>query len=71
MTRDMDMEPGTIVQANPEHSIWGPAMVVVEQVKLWGVEGFTHVPRSGRAYIKLSWEEIEPTGGKAVFNELM
>ena len=60
------IEVGDIVQATPE-SDWSCALVVVTEVKSWGVQGFTQVPRGGRAYIRLAFEKFEKTGGKAVF----
>lgn len=63
-----NLAKGDIVQANPEVCEWGPALVVVDDVKEWGVQGYTHIPRGGDAYIRLKWEEIEPTGGKVVWD---
>lgn len=59
---------GEIVQANPETTPWGPALVVVSEVKPWGVQGYTHVPRQGDAYIRLTWDQFEPTGGRVVWD---
>lgn len=61
---------GDIVQADPETSHWGPCLVVVSEVKSWGIQGFTAMPRAGNAYIRLAWHEMKPTGGKTVFDEL-
>ena len=60
--------PGDIVQANPETSKtskWGPCLIIVTEVKNWGIQGYTSVPMGGDAYIRLRWEDIEPTGGRA------
>lgn len=66
-TPSIQVEVGDIVQANPEVCEWGPALVVVSEIKSWGIQGFTSIPRGGEAYIRLQWAEIEPTGGKAVW----
>lgn len=56
-----------IVQADPNKSQWGPCLVVVSEVKAWGIQGYTSMPRQGDAYIRLKWGEFEPTGGRAIW----
>lgn len=63
-----DLKKGDIVQADPEMCRWGPCLVVVHEVKSWGIMGYTHVPLQGDAWIRLKWSEIEPTGGTAVWD---
>lgn len=61
-------EIGDIVQVNPEVDTFGGCMVVVTEVKSWGIQGYVQsagVP--GQQYIRLNWKDIEPTGGKAVW----
>ena len=70
MSQPFDCRPHDIVQANPETTHWGPALVVVEEVRTWGVVGYTDIPRSGRAPIRLTWEQIAPTGGTVAFKVL-
>lgn len=65
-----DCKPGDIVQANPEVSRWGPCLVVVEEVRDWGIVGYTEIPMSGQAPIRLPWNEIAATGGHIVFKTL-
>lgn len=62
------LEPGDIVQVNPE-SHWGGCLVVIDEIKTFGIQGYTRIPgkEGGNAYIRLSWAEIEPTGGRAVW----
>ncbi len=60
-------EPHDIVQAIPGTTEWGPCLVVVTEVKSWGIQGFTSIPRGGDAYIRLKHNEYELTGGRAVF----
>ncbi|CAH1661886.1 hypothetical protein CHELA1G11_12001 [Hyphomicrobiales bacterium] len=62
-----DVSVHDIVQAIPGASEWAPCLVVVSEVKTWGIQGYTSVPRGGEAYIRLTWDKIEPTGGRAVF----
>lgn len=59
---------GDIVQVNPDKEMFGGCMVVVTEPKDWGVMGYVQsagVP--GQQYIRLKWEDIEPTRGKAVW----
>lgn len=61
-------EIGDIVQVNPEVDTFGGCMVVVTEVKSWGIQGYVQsagVP--GQQYIRLNWKDIEPTGGRAVW----
>lgn len=57
--------PGDIVQANPEVCEWGPCLVIISEIKSFGIQGYTSVPKGRDAYIRLKWEDFEPTGGKA------
>lgn len=59
---------GDIVQVNPEKQMFGACMVVVTELRDWGVQGYVQsagVP--GQQYIRLKWDDIEPTGGMAVW----
>jgi hypothetical protein len=68
------LDPGDIVQiaaetANPAFAF---CLMVVEEVKPWGVQGYvqalgTRDGQGGMAYYRASWDEIEATGGKAVW----
>lgn len=62
------IEVGDIVQVNPEYEVFGACMVVVTEVKDWGVQGYVQsagVP--GQQYIRLKHEDFEDTGGRAVW----
>ena len=59
---------GDLVQVNPSVETFGGCIVVVTEPKEWGVMGYVQsagVP--GQQYIRLKFEDIEPTGGKAVW----
>lgn len=62
------MIEGLIVQVNPEVETFGGCMVVVTEVKTWGIQGYVQsagVP--GQQYVRLKTGEFESTGGKAVW----
>lgn len=64
----MNVEISDIVQVNPDKEMFGGCMVVVTEVQSWGIQGYVQsagVP--GQQYIRLKWEDIEQTGGKAVW----
>lgn len=54
-----------IVQVTNSANKWFPCLVIVTEVKPWGVQGYTSVPLQGDAYIRLNEEEYEVVG-KAV-----
>lgn len=60
--------PASVVQINHENGRngWIGAFVTVTEVRKWGVIGFVHImdthDLSGRAYIRLKWEEIDYIG---------
>ena len=62
------VEVGDIVQIKPEKEMFGACMVTVTETKSWGIQGYVQsagVP--GQQYVRLQWEDIAPTGGKAVW----
>lgn len=57
-----------IVQARPGLDVFGGCMVVVTEVRAWGIQGYVQsagVP--GQQYIRLRTGDFEPTGGRAVW----
>jgi hypothetical protein len=61
---------GEIVQANEKVPHWFRCLVIVDEVKAWGIQGYTTVPGPqgpGDAFIRLQWDEILPTGGYTRF----
>ena len=61
-------QEGDIVQVNPEKDTFGACMVVVTEVKSWGIQGYVQSAGvSGQQYIRLKYEDIEYTGGRAVW----
>lgn len=62
------MSVGDVVQVSPEKEMFGGCMVVVTEVKSWGVQGYVQsagVP--GQQYVRLKHDDFEHTGGKAVW----
>ena len=60
------LKRGSIIQANENAGEWCGAVLIVDEVKPWGVQAFMHIPMSGDAYVRLRSEEYEALGGEAV-----
>jgi hypothetical protein len=59
---------GDIVQVNPEKEMFGACMVVVTEIKSWGIQGYVqNAGVNGQAYIRLKIQDFEHTGGTAVW----
>jgi hypothetical protein len=62
------IEVNDIVQVDPNFETFGGCMVVVTEVKSWGIQGYVqNAGTEGCAYIRLKTESFESTGGKAVW----
>jgi hypothetical protein len=62
------IEIGDIVQVDPSKAVFGGCMVVVTEVKNWGIQGYVQSAGvEGQQYIRLPYEEIEQTNGKAIW----
>ena len=62
------IDENQIVQAAPHIETFGGCMVVVTEVKEWGIQGYVQsagVP--GQQYIRLKTGDFEATGGRAVW----
>jgi hypothetical protein len=60
----MKLKENTIVQIVPEHR-WAGCLVVVTELKPWGIQGFVQIPMQGQAYIRLEHKEYEVVGQAA------
>lgn len=62
------VEYGDIVQVDPGKETFGGCLIVVTEVKEWGIQGYIqNAGQEGQAYIRLKFEDFESTGGKAVW----
>jgi hypothetical protein len=59
---------GDIVQVNPEKEIFGACMVVVTEVKSWGIQGYVQSAGvDGQQFVRLKHADFETTNGQAVW----
>jgi hypothetical protein len=63
------IEVGDIVQVDPSKEVFGACMVVVTEVKSWGIQGYVQSAGvEGQQYIRLNFDDFELTGGKAIWS---
>ena len=61
----MEVESGSIIQANENAGDWCGCLLIVDEVKSWGVQAYMMVPKKGTAFIRLNNDEFDLVG-KAV-----
>jgi len=61
-----EVKKGIIIQANENAGEWCGTVLIVDEVKSWGVQAFVHIPMRGDAYIRLKSDQYEMLGGMAV-----
>ena len=60
----MTMEIGEIVQVNPSVETFGGCLVVVTEVKSWGIQGYVQSAGvNGQQYVRLKKSDFAVTGG--------
>ena len=71
------MSPGDIVQITDPSHPWYPALLIVDEVKSWGVQAFALIPKSNNgsepvalAYNRLKFEAIETVGRAVILTEV-
>ena len=65
---DDEIKVSDIVQVSPDKEMFGGCMVVVTEVKSWGIQGYVQsVSIKGQHYIRLANDDFESTGGKVVW----
>ena len=62
-----ELKRGSIIQANENAGAWCGTVLIVDEVKSWGVQAFVHVPVKGDAYIRLTHEQFENLHAESLF----
>lgn len=61
-------EENDIVQVRPDFDVFGACLVVVTEVKSWGIQGYVQSAGvDGQQYIRLKSSDFENTFAKAVW----
>ena len=62
-----ELKRGSIIQANENAGEWCGTVLVVDEVKSWGVQAFVRVPMKGAAFIRMTPEQFDIlSNGEAV-----
>ncbi len=61
-----ELKRGSIIQANENVKDWCGCVLIVDEVKSWGVQAFLHIPYQGDAYIRLTNDSFDVLGSEAV-----
>jgi hypothetical protein len=60
---DSRIQINSVVQINENgQDGWIGCLVQVSELKSWGIQGWVKLPKSGDAYIRLNWNEIDYIG---------
>ena len=60
------LQRGSIIQANENAEKWCGCLLIVDEVKEWGVQAFIHIPFQGNSYVRLSYEQFDNLEVQAV-----
>lgn len=69
MTKDERVKVGSVLQIDPQHDErFGASLLVVTEVKSWGVQGYIRVPqvpKASNAFYRVEWAKVEYIGESA------
>jgi hypothetical protein len=57
----MTAERGDVIQIAPDKH-WGGCLLIVDEVRDWGVQAFVEIPLRGRAFLRVPHEDYEVVG---------
>ena len=57
-----------VIQINEKcgNKSWIGCLMIVDEVKSWGVQAYTHIPMRGDAYLRIKHEEYDVIGMAAM-----
>lgn len=69
-----EIEKGDIIQITDEADKWFPCILVVDEVKTWGVQAYITIPRNdgeplGNAYYRIENGKFEKVGSASIVSE--
>lgn len=62
----MNLRKGSVIQANENAGDWTGCLLMVDEVRPWGVQAFMHIPKKGDAYVRLTHDQFDDLGADAV-----
>ena len=63
------IKKGDVVQANENAGEWCGCLLIVDEVKAWGVQAGMKIPFKGTAYMRLTFDQVEWIGGAVLVEE--
>ena len=67
-----EFEKGDIIQITDEDNKWYPCLLIVDEVKSWGVQAYITIPRVdgvGNAYGRVEYGKFEKVGKASLVAE--
>ena len=63
----MELKRGDIIQITDENDKWYPCLLIVDEIKPWGVQAYISIPRNdgepcGSAYYRIKSGKFEKVG---------
>jgi len=57
------IQANDVVQIDPAHDpVFGACLLIVTEIKAWGVIGYVKIPGKGLAYYRVPFEKIHKVG---------
>lgn len=63
------LQKGDIVQVTDMEDEWFPCLLIIDEVKAWGIQGYVSVPGSGTAYYRIANGKFEKVGTATIVME--
>ena len=58
---------GSLIQVNEKIHDWFGCVMIVDEVKSWGVQAYLKIPCRGNAFLRLNWEELKLLEDEAIY----
>ena len=58
---------GALIQVNEKNDDWFGCVMIVDEVKNWGVQAYLRIPCHGNAFLRLKWDEFELLEDEAIY----
>jgi len=58
----IELKKGDIIQITNDDDKWFPCLLIVDEVKNWGVQGYISIPLQGAAYYRIKHEGFKKVG---------
>ena len=66
----IEVEEGSVIQANENAGDWCGCLLIVDEVKSWGVQAYMRIPKDGTAFIRLKNDDFDLIGKAILVREM-